>query len=88
MKTDYRYKAMKQNSIAIAVVLTATILTAVFATTSLAYADSSETESEAKVKEKAIASGESILDNCGYINSQVGSAETSCADFSGIGQEE
>jgi hypothetical protein len=65
--TDYSYKVMKQNSIAIATVLAATMLTAIFATTTLAYADESETETETEqeLKQKNVGSGESFNDNCG-----------------------
>lgn len=41
------------------------MLTAVFATTLVAYADSSETETEEELKQKNVGSGESFNDNCG-----------------------
>jgi hypothetical protein len=43
------------------------MLTAIFATTTLAYADESETETETEqeLKQKNVGSGESFNDNCG-----------------------
>ena len=60
---------MNHKTFAIAAVLAATVLTGVFATSPLAYAsdggDESETNTEQKLKQKNVGSGESTNFNCG-----------------------
>ena len=56
---------MNQKMLAMAVVLTAAALTGLVATTPLAYADESETETEQELKQENLGSGESTNDNCG-----------------------
>ena len=60
---------MNQKTFAIAALLAATVLTGVFATSPLAYAsdggDESETNTEQKLKQKNVGSGESTNFNCG-----------------------
>jgi hypothetical protein len=54
---------MNQRTIAIAAVLMAAALTAIF-TTPLAYADESETSTDQEVKQKNVGSGDSNNNNC------------------------
>jgi hypothetical protein len=60
---------MNQKTFAIAAVLAATVMTGIFATSPLAYAsdggDESETNTEQKLKQKNVGSGESTNFNCG-----------------------
>jgi hypothetical protein len=60
---------MNHKTFAIAAVLAATVLTGVFATSPLAHAsdggDESETNTEQKLKQKNVGSGESTNFNCG-----------------------
>jgi uncharacterized low-complexity protein len=56
---------MNQKTIAIAAVLMAAALTGLFATSSLAYADESETSTDQSVKQKNTGSGDSANFNCG-----------------------
>jgi hypothetical protein len=65
----------------IAAFLTAAALTGILSTTTMAvYADESETETEQKLKQSNVGSGDSTNDNCGQnlINSE---ATTECAEF-------
>ena len=55
---------MNQKTIAIAAVLAAAMLTAIFATP-MAYADDSETSTEQELKQKNVGSGASTNTNCG-----------------------
>jgi hypothetical protein len=60
---------MNQKTIAMAVVLMATALTAIFTTSPLAYAggdggDESETSTDQEVKQKNVGSGDSNNNNC------------------------
>jgi hypothetical protein len=59
---------MNQKTIAMAAVLMAAVLTAIFATSPLAYAggdgDSSETSTDQEVKQKNVGSGDSNNNNC------------------------
>ena len=57
---------MIQKTIAIAAVLMAAVLTGIFATPSLAYAggDSSETDTEQKLKQSNVGSGDAQQNNC------------------------
>ena len=55
---------MNQKTIAIAAVLAAAMLTGIFATTQLAFADESETETEQEIKQKNVGSGFSTNINC------------------------
>ena len=55
---------MNQKTIAIAAVLTASMLTGIFATTQLAFADESETKTEQEIKQKNVGSGDSTNVNC------------------------
>ena len=55
---------MNQKTIAIAAVLAAAMLTAIFATP-MAYADDSETSTEQELKQKNVGSGASTNSNCG-----------------------
>jgi hypothetical protein len=57
-------KNMNQKTIAIAAVLAAAMLTGIFATTQLAFADESETETEQEIKQKNVGSGFSTNINC------------------------
>jgi hypothetical protein len=63
---------MNQKTFAIAAVLSATVMTGIFATSPLAYAtdggDESETNTEQKLKQKNVGSGESTNFNCGENN--------------------
>jgi hypothetical protein len=56
---------MNQKMLAMAVILTAAALTGLVTTTPLAYADESEAETEQKLKQENLGSGESTNDNCG-----------------------
>ena len=56
---------MTQKIIAIAAVLAAAILSGIFATTQLAFADESETSTEQEIKQKNVGSGDSTNVNCG-----------------------
>jgi hypothetical protein len=56
---------MYKESIAMTVVLTASILSVIAITTPMAFADESETETEQELKQKNVGSGESTDDNCG-----------------------
>jgi uncharacterized membrane protein len=55
---------MNQRTIAIAAVLMAAALTAIFTTSPLAYADESETSTDQEVKQKNVGSGNSNNNNC------------------------
>ena len=55
---------MNQKTIAIAAVLAAAMLTGIFATTQLAFADESETKTEQEIKQKNVGSGASTNVNC------------------------
>jgi hypothetical protein len=61
---------MNQKTFAIAAVLSAAVLTGVFATSPLAFAqgDESETNTEQALKQKNVGSGESTNFNCGENN--------------------
>lgn len=56
---------MNQKMLAIAAVLTTAALTGLVATTPVAYADESETETEQELKQENLGSGESTNENCG-----------------------
>ena len=78
---------MNQKTIAIAAVLMAAALTGLFATSSLAYAESgdeSETSTDQSVKQKNTGSGDSANFNCGENLIQAGVEDQQC-DF---GEEE
>jgi hypothetical protein len=55
---------MYKKSIAMTVVLAASILSVVAITTPMAFADESETETEQELKQKNVGSGESTNFNC------------------------
>ena len=80
---------MNQKTIAIAAVLAAAMLTGIFATTQLAFADESETETEQEIKQKNVGSGESTNVNCGDndINSDAFLDAQVCGTLD-IGEEE
>ena len=81
---------MNQNTIAIAAVLAAAMLTGIFATP-MAYADESETSTEQELKQKNVGSGESTNTNCGTNSIDGGLALAICgeieigADADGLG---
>ncbi len=67
--------------VVLAAVLTATILTGIVATTSLAYADESETKTEQKLKQKNAGSGDSTNFNCDENAIDSVAATIICADI-------
>jgi hypothetical protein len=71
---------MNQKTIAIAAVLMAAALTGLFATSSLAYAegDESETNTDQSVKQKNTGSGDSANFNCGENLIKAGVGEQEC----------
>jgi uncharacterized low-complexity protein len=69
---------MNQKTIAIAAVLMAAALTGLFATSSLAYADESETSTDQSVKQKNTGSGDSANFNCGENLIKAGVGEQDC----------
>jgi hypothetical protein len=71
---------MNQKTIAIAAVLMAAALTGLFATSSLAYAegDESETNTDQSVKQKNTGSGDSANFNCGQNLIKAGVGEQEC----------
>jgi uncharacterized low-complexity protein len=69
---------MNQKTIAIAAVLMAAALTGLFATSSLAYADESETSTDQSVKQKNTGSGDSANFNCGENLIKAGVGEQEC----------
>jgi hypothetical protein len=76
---------MNQKTIAIAAVLMAAVLTGLFATSSLAYAedrggDESSTETDQSVKQKNTGSGDSANFNCGENLIKAGVDDQDC-DF-------
>jgi hypothetical protein len=73
---------MNQKMLAIAAAfVTAAALAGVFSTTTMAaYADESETETEQRLKQSNVGSGESTNDNCGQ-NLIDSAARTACAGF-------
>ena len=74
---------MNQKTIAIAAVLMAAVLTAVFATSPLAYAESgdeSETNTDQSVKQKNTGSGYSNNNNCAENLIQSDTSDDECND--------
>jgi hypothetical protein len=72
---------MNQKTIAIAAVLMAAVLTGLFATSTLAYADGgdeSTTETDQSVKQKNTGSGDSANFNCGENLIKAGVDEQEC----------
>jgi hypothetical protein len=69
---------MNQKTIAIAAVLMAAALTGLFATSSLAYADESETSTDQSVKQKNTGSGDSANFNCGENLIKAGVGDQEC----------
>jgi hypothetical protein len=69
---------MNQKTIAIAAVLMAAALTGLFATSPLAYADDSETNTDQSVKQKNTGSGDSANFNCGQNLIKAGVDEQEC----------
>lgn len=76
--TDHKVCDMK-STLAITAVLTAAALMAVFSTTTLAFADESETNTEQKLKQKNVGSGESFNSNCGTNQIDTIAAVVACA---------
>jgi hypothetical protein len=82
---------MNNKTLAIGVVLAAALVAAVFATSPLAYAydggDESETNTEQKLKQKNVGSGESTNFNCGENSIEGGFIDAQLcgqADLSGL----
>ena len=69
---------MNQKTIAIAAVLMAAALTGLFATSPLAYADDSETNTDQDLKQKNTGSGDSANFNCGQNLIKAGVDEQEC----------
>jgi hypothetical protein len=69
---------MNQKTIAVAAVLMAAALTGLFATSPLAYADDSETNTDQSVKQKNTGSGDSANFNCGQNLIKAGVDEQEC----------
>ena len=69
---------MNQKTIAVAAVLMAAALTGLFATSPLAYADDSETNTDQSVKQKNTGSGDSANFNCGENLIKAGVGENEC----------
>ena len=69
---------MNQKTIAIAAVLMAAALTGLFATSPLAYADDSETNTDQSVQQKNTGSGDSANFNCGENLIKAGVGEQEC----------
>jgi hypothetical protein len=70
---------MYKKSIAMTVVLAASILSVIAISTPMAFADESSTETEQELKQKNVGSGESVNDNCGQNLIDSAAGFTTCA---------